>query len=174
MSVPATYYFALGQKGKVLVGRTPVGVENPIGDVLRMATLVEFNNELKGLVVGRDGNSNEDQLIAYSETMIRVRRLVPQVPWPRINPDGLPVDEASKWQALELPQEVKGKKITGAAGSITGQILVMCDRKLWVYRPSTRQADGRWTWEWQGNSRGELDFAFHDAIPGFALYSEYL
>ncbi len=50
----------------------------------------------------------------------------------------------------------------------------MFERKLWVYRPSTRRDDGTWNWEWKGNSRGEVDFVYADAIPGFPLYSEYI
>lgn len=172
--VPETFYFALGDGGQVLVGRASVGAENPIGEELRMGALVQFNENLRGLAVGRDGNSNEDQLIAYSESGLRVRKFVAQAPFDRMNPGGLPVDEASKWQPLELPQDVKGQRITGAAGSITGQVLVMFERKLWVYRPSTRRDDGTWNWEWKGNSRGESDFVFADAIPGFVLYSEYI
>lgn len=168
-----TYYFCLGEKGKIYIGLPPApGEGNPLGAQLNLRLLIDFNDDLLGLAVGKT-DSGTHQVIAYSQKSIRVRKLQSKIVWSRTNPDGYPTDDHSNWLPMNLPPEVNNRNITCIAASKTGQVLAAFDRKLWVYMPTSQQQDGNWNWSWEAERKGDMDWLCEEPIKGFDTYREF-
>ena len=172
-AVGKTYYCCLGEKGKIYMGLPPApGQGNPLGAQLNLRLLIDFQENILGLAVGRTDVGTQ-QIIAYSQKTIRTRKLQSKLVWPNTNPDGYPTDDASHWQPMTLPQEVSNQNITCLTASKTGQVLVTFNRKLWVYMPISQNQDGNWNWGWKPEKVGDMDWLCEEPIKGFETYREF-
>jgi hypothetical protein len=167
-----TYYFALGEKGRVYVSFRPPGDE-PIKGEVTFKEIVDLGDDILGLSVGRDEMLKVDQLVAYGKKRVLRRRFAADVNW-GMNEDGYPTDPVTNWVPMSLPQAASKNDIHFVAGSGTGEILALVDHKLHVYMPTSQRADGTFNWEWRAELEGKMYSVFAQPLPGFTTYGRIL
>jgi hypothetical protein len=162
---PSVHYICLGQDGKIYCGQS--SSNNRLSDKLQLTQWLDLAERILGLSIGKDKQLRANQILAYTDKTVLLRRVKPGDPFP------YPRDDPNAWKPMEeLPPGASGK-ITFAAASQNGHVLVCVSNKLWVFMPLTQKASGDWNWGWKEEKKGSMKAVFEEPIQGFDKYSEF-